>query len=76
MDADELVTADVIAEHYGVSVGTVNGWVRQKRIPCVRPSRRIVRFRLSDVEQAVTQQRTPLAQSRETTDTAMATGEP
>ena len=50
----ELVTADRVAVVYGVSVGTVNRWVRSARIPCVRVSRRTVRFRLKDVERALT----------------------
>ncbi len=55
MSTDSLVTASRVAEHFGVSVGTVNGWVRQRRIPCVRLSRRVVRFRLLELEEALRQ---------------------
>jgi len=49
----ELVTAEEIAKRFKVTVETVQRWAREGRIPCVRPSRRIVRFRLGDVERAV-----------------------
>lgn len=52
---DPLVTAERVADHFGVRVGTVNAWVRERRIPFVRPSRRVVRFRLSKVEAALRQ---------------------
>jgi len=52
---EQLVTAEQVAEHFGVTVGTVNAWVRHHRIPCVRPSRRVVRFYLSEVESALRQ---------------------
>ena len=48
-----LSTPQQVAEHFGVSVTTVNSWVRAGRIPCVRPSRRVVRFDLDAVEQAI-----------------------
>lgn len=50
-----LVTTEQVARFFGVSVRTVNAWVREGRIPVVRPSRKTVRFRLSDVEHALTQ---------------------
>ena len=50
---EPLVSADEVAKHFGVTVGTVNGWVRRGLVPFVRPSRRIVRFRLSDIEAAL-----------------------
>lgn len=55
MSDSELVTAEVIAEQFGVTVQTVNDWVRRGRIPCIRPSRKVVRFRLDDVERAIEQ---------------------
>lgn len=65
MPNDPLVTAERVAEHFGVRVGAVNAWVRARRIPCVRASRRVVRFRLSEVEAALRQagqsDRTPKA---------------
>lgn len=49
----ELVTAREIARYFGVALGTVNRWTREGRIPCVRPSRRVVRYALAEVEAAV-----------------------
>lgn len=49
-----LADAKTVAQHFGVKVATVHTWVRQGRIPCIRPSRSIVRFRLADVELALT----------------------
>jgi excisionase family DNA binding protein len=53
----ELATAREIARRYGVTVETVNRWTREGRIPCVRPSRRTVRYALADVEAAVSRAR-------------------
>ena len=50
----ELVDTKTVAEHLGVTVETVRAWVRQNRIPCIRPSRRTIRFRLCEVERAIT----------------------
>jgi len=47
------ITARAVAKHFGVTVETVNRWVRQNRIPYLRPSRRIVRFHLEEVERAL-----------------------
>ncbi|MEK6674018.1 MAG: helix-turn-helix domain-containing protein [Planctomycetota bacterium] len=55
MNNEPLVSAGQVADHFGVCVGTVNAWVRERRIPCVRPSRRVVRFHLSEVEAALRQ---------------------
>ncbi len=48
----ELVDSTAIAERFGVTVQTVRRWVRDGVIPCIRPTRRIVRFRLDDVEKS------------------------
>ena len=53
MHTADLVTSKTVARHFGVSISTVNRWVREERIPYVRPSRRIVRFRLDDIERAL-----------------------
>ena len=50
----DLLTTVEVAAHFGVAVTTVRGWVRAKRVPFIRPSRRVVRFRLDEVEQAIT----------------------
>ena len=49
----KLVDAATVAKRFGVSVATVNSWVRHGRIPYVRPSRRVVRFDLEEVERAL-----------------------
>ena len=54
MSGSELVTTRDVAERYGVSVETVQAWVREGRIPHIRPSRKTVRFRFDDVERALT----------------------
>jgi excisionase family DNA binding protein len=51
----ELVTAQEVAQRFGVTVGTVNRWTREHRIPCMRASRRVVRYTLADVEAAIHQ---------------------
>ena len=55
MNADESkpVTADDVARHFNVTIDTVRRWVRQGRIPFIRPSRRVVRFHLLAVESAL-----------------------
>lgn len=53
MKNTRLVTADEIASRFGVTVGTVNRWVRDGAIPYLRPSRRVVRFDLETVERAL-----------------------
>ena len=50
MQPRKPVTARDVAEHFGVTVETVNRWVRERRIPHIRISRRVVRFDLVDVE--------------------------
>lgn len=49
----DLVTPEELAKQYGVAVSTVRAWVREGRVPCLRPSRRVIRFRPSDVESAL-----------------------
>jgi phage terminase Nu1 subunit (DNA packaging protein) len=53
MQTQRLVDARTIAAVFGVTVNTVNAWVRRGFIPCVRPSRRIVRFDLGSVRRAI-----------------------
>ena len=48
----DLVNAETVARHYRVSTATVGRWVRLNLIPHIRISRRIVRFRLADIERA------------------------
>ncbi|RJP30928.1 MAG: DNA-binding protein [Phycisphaerales bacterium] len=48
-----LVTSEQVAERFGVTVNTVRRWVRERRIPAIRASRRVVRFDLAAVECAL-----------------------
>ena len=49
----ELLDARGLARELGVSVGTVNRWARAVRIPVLRLSRKVRRFRLPDVVDAI-----------------------
>lgn len=49
LDMNGLVTANEVAKHFDVTVETVNRWVREGRVPCIKPSRKVIRFRLDDV---------------------------
>lgn len=51
----ELVDCTAIAKHFGVTAETVRAWARQDRIPCIRPTKRTLRFILEDVERSITQ---------------------
>ena len=53
MRSHRPVTAKELAEHFSVTPETVSRWVREQRIPCVRPSRRVVRFYIEEVEHAL-----------------------
>lgn len=53
MNDNKPVSVREVADHFDVSVDTVNRWVREMRIPCVRPSLRTVRFHLKEVEEAL-----------------------
>ena len=55
MAQGKLATAQEVADRFGVKLATVLTWTRQGRIPCVRPSRRVVRFHLAEVEAALHQ---------------------
>ena len=40
----QLVTKKVIAARYGVSIRTINSWMRRRIIPYIKPSQKMVRF--------------------------------
>lgn len=61
----KLVDCTVIAERFGVTIETVRAWARQNRIPCVRPTKRTLRFVLDDVERAITQTATTAKRTHE-----------
>lgn len=52
-----LVSAAELAVFFNVRRGTVLEWVRQERIPFLRVSRRILRFDVEAVRQAVESRR-------------------
>lgn len=51
----DYLTTEQLAERFGVNVTTIRAWVRAGRIPFFRPSRRVIRFNLADVEAAIRQ---------------------
>lgn len=57
MQSDKLLTPKELARHFGVTVPTVRRWVREGRVPFIRPSHRTVRFRLDEVEAALVDRR-------------------
>ncbi|MGD0089095.1 MAG: helix-turn-helix domain-containing protein [Planctomycetota bacterium] len=42
--ATELLSARQLADHIGVSTGTILGWVEQRGLPSIRLSKRTIRF--------------------------------
>ena len=50
---ESLLDKQAVARRYGVSVRTVDRWLKERRIPCIRFGRRCVRFRWEAVERAV-----------------------
>lgn len=53
MVEQRFLTAQQVADTFGVKAGTVRGWVRDKRIPCIRLSQVSVRFDLAEVISAL-----------------------
>lgn len=51
---DELWTSRKVADYLGVHIKTVQGWVRDGRIPAMRLANQYLRFRRSDVEALLT----------------------
>lgn len=56
MRTRHLVDAQAVARRFAVSIGTVNRWVRSGAVPCLRPSRRVVRFDLKKLEARIMNQ--------------------
>lgn len=52
---EQLATAATVAQLFGVTPATVRRWVRERRVPCIRVSRRVLRFNLADIEKTVAQ---------------------
>ncbi len=51
----ELVSAEAVASHFGVTIATIRRWTRERIIPCLRPTPRVIRYRLADVCAALAQ---------------------
>jgi excisionase family DNA binding protein len=54
---DALLTREETARLLNVGARTVDGWVRAGRLPVVRFTPRLVRFRRADLDRFVTQHR-------------------
>ena len=52
----QLVDAGVVADAIGVRTSTVLRWAKEGRIPAVRFSRRLIRFKLNEVLATLAQQ--------------------
>ena len=50
IDPEDRLSVRDLAEKYGVSPWTIYRWVATKRIPHVKVSNRVIRFRRQDVE--------------------------
>jgi excisionase family DNA binding protein len=49
-DPDALLTPQDIADRFGVTIFAVYKWVRSGRLPCIRVSRKTVRFTEEQIE--------------------------
>ena len=48
-DDDDVIDRPMLARRLGVADSTVEAWTREKRIPCLRPSRKVIRYSWSAV---------------------------
>ena len=51
--SSKLITVVEVARKFNVHIDTVRRWVRERRIPCLRPTTRTIRFDLDAVEKAL-----------------------
>jgi excisionase family DNA binding protein len=49
----EYLSAQQLAPRYGVTASTIKRWAREGRIPCVRPTARVIRFNVAAVDAAI-----------------------
>jgi excisionase family DNA binding protein len=52
-DSETLPRRRDVARRYGVSLRTLDRWVRERKIPYIQLDKRTIRFRWADVERAV-----------------------
>jgi len=57
---ERLLTVKELAELLGLNPGSVYHWLSEQRLPCIRFSRRCVRFRESDVQSLLETLRQPV----------------
>ena len=60
--SDELLTAEELGARIRLKPDTIVSWARQGRIPSLRLSRKVIRFRLTDVVAALEGTYPPAAQ--------------
>jgi excisionase family DNA binding protein len=49
----KLVDTETLAQILGLNRRTIEGWIRKRKLPFIRVSKRCVRFRLRDVFKAL-----------------------
>ena len=49
----KLATGIEVARRFDVHIDTVRRWVREAKIPCIRPTERTIRFDLRAVEESL-----------------------
>lgn len=59
MENGRLLTSAEVAQRFDVSTRTVARWVREGRLPAVRPGGRFLRFREADVEELMSASNQP-----------------
>jgi excisionase family DNA binding protein len=59
---DDLLTAPELAARLGVRPGTVLAWHREGKIPGLRLTHKVLRFRLADVLSALEGRQSPAGQ--------------
>jgi len=52
----KYVSADFVAQHFGVSRRTVEGWTYRRLIPSIKINGKLVRYELEKIEQWITSQ--------------------
>lgn len=72
--ARRLLKIDEVAKLFGLSIGTVYHLVSQGRLPCIRLSKRCLRFRESDLASLVEERAVPVTSPLENRTTRTGSG--